>query len=60
MSMGLDGHVRVHDSDGYPCAVLGLDDFLVAWRAESIDWKVGAPRLRAAFRPQRPRGRQGL
>ncbi len=51
-------HLRVHDPDGYPCAVLPLDDFLIAWRAESIDWKHGAHRLRAAFRPERPRSRR--
>jgi len=59
VALGLaDDHVRVHDPDGYPCAVLPLDDFLVAWRAESIDWKAGANRLRAAFRRERPRGRR--
>jgi len=53
-----DEHLRVHDPDGYPCAVLPLDDVLVAWRAESIDWKHGAHRLRAAFHPERPRSRR--
>jgi len=59
VALGLgDDQALVHDPDGYPCAVLPLDDFLAAWRAESIDWKTGAHRLRAAFRPERPQSRR--
>ncbi len=59
VALGLaDDYLRVHDPDGYPCAALPLDDFLVAWRAESIEWKHGAHRLRAAFRAEQPRSRR--
>ncbi|CDZ49269.1 RADC family protein [Neorhizobium galegae bv. officinalis] len=33
-----DEGVRMHDPQGYPFATLPLDDFLTAWRAETIDY----------------------
>ncbi|CDZ32937.1 RADC family protein [Neorhizobium galegae bv. officinalis] len=33
-----DEGVRMHDPQGYPFSTLPLDDFLTAWRAESIDY----------------------
>ncbi|MCO5156881.1 MAG: hypothetical protein M9945_09025 [Aquamicrobium sp.] len=33
-----DGWVRMHDPQGYPFASLPLDDFLIAWRADTIDY----------------------
>ncbi|WP_085035457.1 hypothetical protein [Ensifer aridi] len=36
-----DGRVRMHDPQGYPFASLPVDNFLTAWRAETIDY--GAP-----------------
>ena len=33
-----DGQVRMHDPQGYPFASLPLDDFLTAWRAETLDY----------------------
>jgi len=52
-----DDHALVHDPDGYPYAVLPLADLLTSWRADSIDWKRGAYRMRYAFRQQHPRSR---
>ncbi|WP_201794931.1 hypothetical protein [Escherichia coli] len=44
-----EGLVRMHDPQGYPFACLPLDDFLIAWQAESIDY--GEPySMRADFR----------
>jgi len=44
-----DGRVRMHDPQGYPFASLPVDDFLIAWRAETIDY--GAPfTMRTTFR----------
>lgn len=44
-----DGRVRMHDPQGYPFASLPVDDFLTAWRAETIDY--GAPfTMRTNFR----------
>lgn len=44
-----DGWVRMHDPQGYPFASLPLDDFLTAWRAETIDY--GDPyTMRTRFR----------
>ncbi len=55
-----DGHALVHDPDGYPYAVLPLADLLTSWRADSIDWKRGAYRMRYAFRQQHPRSREDM
>ncbi|MBY3211788.1 hypothetical protein [Rhizobium laguerreae] len=33
-----DEGVRMHDPQGYPFSTLPLDDFLTAWRAETIDY----------------------
>lgn len=44
-----DGQVRMHDPQGYPFASLPLDDFLTAWRAETLDY--GEPyTMRTDFR----------
>lgn len=44
-----DGQVRMHDPQGYPFAALPLDDFMTAWRAETIDY--GEPyTMRTHFR----------
>ncbi|WP_437615511.1 hypothetical protein WMF20_18730 [Sorangium sp. So ce834] len=43
-----DKRVLLHDPEGYPYASLPLDDFMAAWRAETIDY--GDPyTMRAAF-----------
>lgn len=44
-----DERVRMHDPQGYPFASLPLDDFMAAWRAETIDY--GKPyTMRTHFR----------
>lgn len=44
-----EGWVRMHDPQGYPFACLPLEDFLAAWRAETIDY--GEPyTMRSHFR----------
>jgi len=48
-----DDHVVLHDPGGYPYAVIPTADFLTSWRAESIDWKHGAYRMRYGFQPPR-------
>ncbi|MDR9857459.1 hypothetical protein RJP21_28090 [Paenibacillus sp. VCA1] len=46
------GRVLMHDPQGYPYASLPLDDFMDAWRAETIDY--GSPfTMRTAFRQVR-------
>jgi hypothetical protein len=42
--------VQVHDPGGYPCAMLPVQDFLEAWRAESVEYKRGSYTLRSHFR----------
>ncbi|ATQ43987.1 hypothetical protein [Caulobacter mirabilis] len=50
-----DGWVRMHDPEGHPHATLPLDDFLAAWRAETLDY--GAPfTMRTGFRRLRAVG----
>lgn len=44
-----DGHVRMHDPQGYPHACLPLADFMTAWAAKTIPY--GTPHtMRTAFR----------
>ncbi len=42
--------VLLHDPDGYPCAAISMEELLVAWRAESVQYKQGSYRLRSNFR----------
>ncbi|GGA79161.1 hypothetical protein GCM10011491_03010 [Brucella endophytica] len=44
-----DAHVRMHDPQGYPFALLPIADFMAAWRAETLDY--GEPyTMRTGFR----------
>lgn len=44
-----DGRVLMHDPEGFPYASLPLDDFMAAWRMETIDY--GSPfTMRTDFR----------
>jgi hypothetical protein len=42
-------HVLIHDPQGYPCAILSLDEFLPAWRADRIDYRTAPYTFRANF-----------
>src|SRR5579862_2544282 len=44
-----DGAVRFHDPDGHPYATLPADDFLTAWRADSIGYATEPFTARAGF-----------
>jgi hypothetical protein len=51
--------VRMHDPQGYPFASLPLDDFLTAWRAETLDY--GEPyTMRTHFRRVREVGEDDI
>jgi len=43
-------HVLIHDPQGYPCAILSLDEFLPAWRADRIDYRTAPYTFRTDFR----------
>ncbi|MDQ2715308.1 MAG: hypothetical protein M3Z08_10405 [Chloroflexota bacterium] len=55
-----DEHVCLHDPGGYPCAVLPIENFLEAWRAESIGYGRGPHTLRSHFRQVSHPGRQEI
>lgn len=38
----LGDHLRIHDPKGFPFAVLDIANFLDAWRAERIDYRIGS------------------
>ncbi|WP_395680354.1 hypothetical protein [Inquilinus sp.] len=44
-----DGWVLMHDPQGHPYATLPVDDFMAAWRAESVDYATPFT-LRTSFR----------
>lgn len=44
-----EGQVLMHDPQGHPYATLPVDDFVAAWRAESVDYATPFT-LRTAFR----------
>lgn len=48
-----EGRVLMHDPHGHPYATLPVDDFIAAWRAESIDYATPFT-LRTGFRQLRP------
>lgn len=48
-----EGMVLMHDPQGHPYATLPVDDFVAAWRAESVDYATPFT-LRTAFRQLRP------
>lgn len=42
LAYGMDErHVYLHDPEGFPFVQLALDDLIVAWRADSVDYKRG-------------------
>ncbi|WP_342239034.1 hypothetical protein [Inquilinus sp. OTU3971] len=47
-----EGQVLMHDPHGHPYATLPVDDFVAAWRAESVDYATPFT-LRTAFRQVR-------
>ncbi|MGO1074492.1 hypothetical protein [Inquilinus sp. CA228] len=47
-----DGQVLMHDPHGHPYATLPVDDFMAAWRAESVDYATPYT-MRTAFRQKR-------
>lgn len=52
--IGLDGEsVRFHDPHGHPFATLPLDDFLAAWRTDSIGYPAEPFTMRTGFRSVR-------
>jgi hypothetical protein len=48
-----DHHVLLQDPGGYPCAVLPIEHFLEAWRAEHIAYGRGPYTLRSHFHQAR-------
>jgi hypothetical protein len=58
--LAVDGErVQMHDPQGYPFASLPLDDFMTAWRAETIDY--GEPyTMRTDFRRVREVGEDDI
>ena len=48
-----DGWVRLHDPGGFPHAVMAEEDFLRAWKAETIAYKLGAYSLWGRFERRR-------
>lgn len=48
-----EGRVLMHDPQGHPYATLPVDDFIAAWRAESVDYATPFT-LRTGFRQLRP------
>lgn len=55
-----DDYVLLQDPGGYPCAVLPVEHFLEAWRAESVAYGRGPYTLRSHFRQARHPGRQEI
>lgn len=52
--LGLDeGRVLMHDPQGHPYATLPVEDFVAAWRAETVDYATPFT-LRSGFRQLRP------
>jgi hypothetical protein len=47
-----EGRVLMHDPQGHPYATLPVDDFIAAWRADSVDYATPFT-LRAGFRQVR-------
>jgi len=47
-----EGRVLMHDPQGHPYATLPVDDFITAWRAESVDYATPYT-MRTAFRQLR-------
>jgi len=47
-----EGRVLMHDPQGHPYATLPVDDFVTAWRAESVDYATPYT-MRTAFRQLR-------
>jgi hypothetical protein len=45
--------VRLHDPAGYPCAMLPMAEFLLAWQAEQIPYRLGPYTFRSHFRQLR-------
>ncbi len=48
-----DGMVRFHDPHGCPYATLPVEDFLAAWRAETIGYRTTSYTMRSDFRRAR-------
>lgn len=42
--------VLMHDPEGHPYATLPIDDFMAAWRAETVDYVAAPFTMRCAFR----------
>ncbi len=55
-----DDHVLLQDPGGHPCAILPVEHFLEAWRAENIAYGRGPYTLRSHFRQSRHPGRQEI
>lgn len=55
-----DDQVLLHDPGGYPCAILPVNHFLRAWRAESIGYGRGPYTLRSHFRQVHHPSRQEI
>lgn len=55
-----DDHVLLQDPGGYPCAVLPVEHFLEAWRAENVAYGRGSYTLRSHFHQTRHQSRQEI